>query len=92
MVKDAQAWLGYAEPIFVVHSMRHGSVTHDFMNKRLSMLQMKRRGGWRSEKSLLIYLQESQARLLISACPRSAMQRVKLYNSSDALLSSWLRI
>jgi integrase len=59
----AQTQVGYQDPVFVAHSLRHGGATHDYMGRYRTVLEIKLRGRWKSLEVCERYLQANEARL-----------------------------
>jgi hypothetical protein len=68
--KWAQKKIGYAEPRFVLHSLRHGGATNDYMTGRRDVGGVKVRGRWGSYAAMEVYLQIGQANLSSAKTPR----------------------
>jgi hypothetical protein len=82
----AQVKLGLHDAPFRVHSCRHGGATHDFLTKALGLPEIMRRGRWSGMKTTLIYVQESQARVLSLRVSSSTRARVAKFNKHARVL------
>lgn len=85
--KFAQRSLGFEAAVFVIHSLRHGGATNDFLNGVLKIDQIMLRGRWSGMDVTKRYVQESQAFLLSLRIPEIVHGRVALYNSD---ITKWL--
>jgi integrase len=63
LFKRSQLWLGFPAAIFVIHGVRHGSATKDFMDG-MEIQRIILRGRWADLRITRRYLQEGQAHLL----------------------------
>jgi hypothetical protein len=75
----AQRQCGYRNPLFVVHSCRHGGATHDFVSRLREVGEIKVRGRWKSYTALEIYLQVGQSLLAAASVPAA----VRVYFGED---------
>ena len=90
LLARAQGEMGYASPIFVMHSLRHGGACYDFLSSRCSFEQIKIRGRWSDFGITKRYLQESQARLLSASMQVEVKHRVQYMISHPNYLWSLL--
>jgi integrase len=88
--KWAQLKLGFLVPLFVVHSLRHGSATHDAGH--MSIVDVMAHGRWRSLKSVRIYVRQHTAAQLALSIPSCVQRLVKALVEGDIPLESWFRL
>jgi integrase len=84
LLKRAQVLLGFDSPPFVVHSLRHGGATHDFL-QGVPTLDIAIRGRWASEKSLRTYISVWQAWLLEVHMSPVVRDRINAFTRSFSL-------
>jgi hypothetical protein len=85
--KMAQIAIGFPVPIFVIHSLRHGGATHDFVSGALVFLDIRLQGRWSGESITLHYVQEGQAAILRATLP---VQVVEHFRGAEWKLSALL--
>jgi integrase len=85
LLKRAQRLLGFDSPPFVVHSLRHGGATHDFL-RGVPTLDIAIRGRWASEKSLRTYISCWQAWLLEVHMSPVVRDRINAFTRSFSLI------
>ena len=87
--KLAQETLGFHPPRFVMHSLRHGGASYDFLRGH-SLDQIVLRGRWSGLPITRRYIQESQALTLEMDIPRSVQRKIEYFVPSDAVVRKWL--
>lgn len=83
-----QRCLGIGEQ-FVMHSLRHGGASYDFI-RGVPMNKIILRGRWSGLAVTRRYIQESQALVLELSVSRAALTRVELYTESETVTRRWL--
>jgi integrase len=90
--KQAQVRLGFQRALFVIHSVRHGSATHDFLHKILDMNGVMHRGRWAGLPCTRIYIQESQAAVLGASFPPVVTRRMNKRTRTASVLCKLLGV
>ena len=88
LFKRSQLWLGLRSAPFVMHSLRHGGASFDFING-MDIDKIIIRGRWSGLKVTRRYIQESQALVLAMALPQVALSRLSVYLAAPL---AWLRV
>ena len=57
-----------------LYSLRHGGASFDLLQKRRSLLEIKRRGRWAADSSLKRYAKEARLQHQLSLVPRSVLR------------------
>ena len=78
----AQIELGFPVPIFVLHSLRHGGASFDFLTN-VPIEKIMVHGRWAAIKITRRYIQESQARMLSMDIPAAVKRRIAVYLASE---------
>ena len=87
--RQAQVGIGLKKAPFVIHSLRHGGASYDYI-RGLPITRIILRGRWGGLKVSRQYIQESQALVLELHIPRRARRAVKLYAHSDEVVKFYL--
>lgn len=74
----AQTWLGFANPIYSPHSLRHGHASEAFLSGS-SLETIMARGRWASVHTARYYIQTGRALLLAVNMPYEVQLRIRLY-------------
>ena len=87
----AQIELGFPVPIFVLHSLRHGGASFDFLTN-VPIEKIMVHGRWAAIKITRRYIQESQARMLSMDIPAAVKRRMAVYLASERSVWIWLSL
>ena len=71
---QAVAVLGMSLLAPVRYSLRHGGASDDILTKRRSLLEVKRRGQWRTDQSLRRYGKETKAIAEVNKIPPNVLE------------------
>ena len=74
---ESQGWAGFAEPIFAIHSLRHGGATHDHLNAVFTMEEIMPHGRWKGMECARRYVQDSQGLIMKVAAPNAVSDRLR---------------
>jgi integrase len=77
-------WLGFAEPPYTIHSLRHGHATEDFL-LGVSVETIMVKGRWQRLSTAKTYIQTGRSLLLTISLPRSVQARLLLYSDDPSL-------
>lgn len=91
LFRKAQRWLGYVDPLFVIHSLRHGGATRDY-GLGVSVEDIMVRGRWAGLTVTKRYIQDGQALLLKLEMPAEVAKRLRPYTSSPQMLGRFLGV
>lgn len=90
----AQIELGFPVPIFVLHSLRHGGASFDFLTN-VPIEKIIVHGRWVAIKVTRRYIQKSQARMLSMDIPAAVKRRIILlvvYLASERSVWIWISL
>ena len=85
LFRDAQLWLGLPSAVYVIHSLRHGGASYDFIAGVLSIDKVIIRGRWAGLPITRRYIQESQALVLALDMPPIVRRKIQWYLKSIEL-------
>ena len=91
LFKQSQLWAGLPSAVFVIHSLRHGGATHDFLTKTMPFEEIRLHGRWQSRKVCQRYIQAAQALVAAVSAPPTVAAKSRLYAATTASLRRWLR-
>jgi len=74
MFKDSVDSLGMSHLAPVRYSLRHGGASDDAISKRRSLLEIKKRGQWRTDQSLKRYAKESKVSEELQKIPLAVLE------------------
>jgi hypothetical protein len=87
----AQVCLGW-DPVFDIHSLRHGGAGYDFHFKKRDFEEIRLRGHWKSQEATKLYLQDMQSSLEALQGPVWFCPLMAAVNQSTATLRLALRL
>jgi integrase len=97
--KKVQVQAGYAKPIFVRHSLRHGGATEDYVTDARHVADISVRLRHAKVATTLIYLQDAQAHLLAHGAPAQVTAAIATLGGLQGLqrrirrrLAAWSRL
>ena len=85
LFRQSQLWVGYSCPIFVIHSLRHGGATHDYVYSLRDLNGIMVHGRWAGLPVTRTYIHESQVLILQARAPVPATDP-----GAMVFLLSWL--
>ena len=79
---ETVALLGMAMLKPVRYSLRHGGASDDILTRRRSLLEVKRRGQWRTDQSLRRYGKETKAMEELQKLPAETLSYARLVSQN----------